>query len=208
VIRVKICGITNPDDAIWAAESGADAIGFVFASSPRRITPEKAQMIRQHVPPFVSIVGVFVEPDAAYAREVFEAVPLDYIQYHGYEEERLIRESIMNPRRIIRAIPVSSEADLAAIERSPAYIILLDAKVFGKAGGTGKTFDWTLAAKAREYRRQIILSGGLTPENVGEAIRIAAPDAVDVSTGVESEPGKKDRQKMQEFIRRAKGYAA
>lgn len=207
MVRVKICGITNLDDALCAAENGADAIGFIFAKSPRQISVEEAVSLRRALPPFVSTVGVFVEPEPAYAREVCELVGLDYIQYHGGDEERLLFAGF-NPAQFIRAISVATEADLAAITNSSAGHILLDTKVQGLSGGTGKTFDWTLAAKAKSYGRKIILSGGLNPENVQEAINVAAPDAVDVASGVESTSGRKDHQKMREFIRRAKEYVA
>jgi phosphoribosylanthranilate isomerase len=208
VTRVKICGITNLDDAMFAVGNGADAIGFVFvASSPRHVSDEQARDIREKLPPFVSVVGVFIEPDPHLARETFERVGLDFIQFYKGDEERLLRESGLSPNRLIRAVRVGSEADLDAIGETSAGMILLDTKVEGWAGGgTGKTFDWSIAAKAASYGKPIILSGGLNPENIEKAIEIASPRAVDVCSGVESAPGKKDPEKVRQFIRRAKGH--
>jgi len=206
VTRVKICGITNVDDAMWVAEQGADAIGFIFASSPRQVTEELARTIRQELPPFVSTVGIFVKPDPHRTVETYEAVGLDFIQLYRSDDRRFLRESNLAPTRLICAISVACEEDLKDIEDACGGTILLDTKVEGKVGGTGTTFDWNLAVKARAYGKPIILSGGLNPDNVAEAIEIASPDAVDVASGVESAPGRKDRKKVRDFIRRAKGY--
>ncbi len=207
VTRVKICGITSVDGALWAVESGADAIGFVFAPSPRQISEAQARTIREQLPPFVPVVGIFVDPDPQEAMGIFERVGLNYIQLCGGDEERFLRGSGLNPGRLIRVIAIASEQDLAAIEATSAAAVLLDTKVEGKAGGTGKTFDWHIAARAKSYGKPIILSGGLNPDNVEWAIAVATPRAVDVSSGVESSPGVKDPGKVAEFIRRAKGYA-
>ena len=204
---VKICGITNVEDALWAVECGADAIGLVFARSPRQVSAAQACAIRAKLPPFVSPVGVFVDPDPLEALKIFEDVGLDFVQLYGGDEGAFLRESGIARRRLIRSIPIETEANLDAIGQTGAGIIHLDTKVEGKAGGTGKTFDWNIAAKAVACGKPIILSGGLNPDNVAEAIRIASPQAVDVSGGVEAEPGKKDRGKVREFIRRAKGNA-
>lgn len=207
MIRVKICGITSVDDALWAVECGADAIGFVFASSPRQVSEAQARTIREQLPPFVPVVGIFVDPDPQEVMGIFEGVGLNYIQLCEGDEARFLRESGLNPKRLIRTIAIASEHDLAAIEATSASVVLLDTKVEGKAGGTGKTFDWDIAARAKSYGKPTILSGGLNPDNVERAIAIASPQAVDVSSGVESSPGAKDRGKVEEFIRRAKGYA-
>lgn len=207
MVRVKICGITNPEDALWAAECGADAVGFIFADSPREISPERAREIRAGLPPFVSAVGIFVDPDPRRVREIFDDVALDFVQLYGGDEREFLEESGLGPRRLIRSISVGSKDDLNEIEKTSASIIHLDTKVEGQTGGTGRTFDWSLAARAADFGKQIILSGGLNPDNVAEAIKAASPNAVDVVSGVESEPGKKDSEKVREFIRRAKGNA-
>lgn len=206
--RVKICGITNLDDALLAVGNGADAVGFVFVeASPRHISDERARDIREKLPPFVTVVGVFIEPDPHMAKETFERVGLDFIQFYKGDEERLLRESGLSVNRLIRAVRVGSEADLDAIGETSAAYVLLDTKVEGwGGGGTGKTFDWGIAVKAAARGKPIILSGGLSPENVEEAIGVASPRAVDVCSGVESAPGKKDPEKVRQFIRRAKGH--
>jgi phosphoribosylanthranilate isomerase len=207
VVRVKICGITNSKDALWAAECGADAIGFIFAQSPRQVSAQQAREIRAELPPFVSVVGIFVDPSAERARRIFDDVALDFIQLYGGDERDFLRESGLGSQRLIRSVPIASETDLKAVEEAVAGIIHLDTKVEGKAGGTGKAFDWRIAARAGSFGKPIILSGGLYPDNVSEAIAVASPQAVDVSSGVEAEPGIKDPEKVREFIRRAKGNA-
>ena len=207
MIRVKICGITNVEDALHAAQSGADAVGFVFAPSARKVSGEQAASIRAKLSPFVTVVGVFVDPEPRWARKVFEDVGLDFAQLYIGDESRFLEESGLNPRKIIRSISVGSKGDLEAIRGTSARFVHLDTKVEGMAGGTGRVFDWSLAAGASAYGKPIILAGGLNPENIAEAIRIGAPQAVDVSSGVESSPGKKDPDKVREFIRRAKGNA-
>lgn len=207
MIRVKICGITNVEDALWAAECGADAVGVIFASSPRQITIDQARAIRAELPPFLSMVGIFVDPDPRNARETLDEVGLDFVQLYGGDERSFLGDSGISLPRLIRSVSIAVEADLRAVEETSAGIVHLDTKVEGKAGGTGRTFDWQIAARAAEYGKQIILSGGLNPDNVAEAIRIASPQAVDVSSGVEAEPGKKDPDKVREFIRRARGNA-
>jgi len=207
VVRVKICGITNTKDAVWAAECGADAIGFVFARSPREVTVSQAREIRAELPPFVSVVGVFVDPSAEHARRVFDDVALDFVQLYGGDEREFLRKSGLSPQRLLRSISIASESDLKAVEKAVAGVIHLDTKVEGKAGGTGKTFDWEIAARASLLGKRIILAGGLNPDNVSDAIAIASPVAVDVSSGVEAEPGVKDPNKVREFIRRAKANA-
>ena len=191
-----------------AVRCGADAIGFVFAPSPRRVSESDARAIREKLPPFVSVVGVFVDPDPRQARKIFEETGLDFIQLYGGDEHRFLEESGLDPLRLIRAVSIGSEADLDAASETVAGTILLDTKVEGKAGGTGKTFDWGIAARAASFGKPVILSGGLNPENVEKAVETASVQAVDVSSGVESAPGRKDPDKVREFIRRAKGNAA
>jgi phosphoribosylanthranilate isomerase len=189
-------------------EQGADAIGFVFAPSPRKIDMNRAVAIRRRLPPFVSVVGIFVNPDPQNAREIFDQAELDFIQLYGNDDRLFLRESGLKPKNLIHAISIGSDEDLSLIERSSSGIILMDTKVVGLAGGTGATFDWNIALKAKAYGKPIILSGGLNPDNVEAAIGIVSPQAVDVSSGVESAPGKKNHAKVREFIRRAKGYVA
>lgn len=197
MVRVKICGITNLEDALAAVEAGADALGFNFlAAAPeaRRVTPEQAAAISERLPPFVACVGLVsrAEADAALASGMHA------LQVYG--------DAPAGPRAI-RVFPVAEAADLAAIQPHAGRIAaaLLDARVPGKLGGTGRTIPWELAAQAKRYGVPIILAGGLTPENVADAVRIARPYAVDVSSGVESAPGRKDAGKMKAFVAAAKG---
>jgi phosphoribosylanthranilate isomerase len=200
MVRVKICGITSIEDARAAVAAGADALGFVFAASPRRATPERAREIVAQLPPFVSTVGVFVDETPARIREIVAVCGLGYVQFHGSESPAVTNE--FGPRTI-KAVRVRTKDDLLGLERYRVGAFLLDAHAAGIAGGSGTTFPWELARRAR-LPAALILSGGLTPGNVAEAIRIVRPCAVDVSSGVESAPGKKDHELVREFIRRAK----
>lgn len=195
-VRVKICGITQSEDALKAAELGADALGFIFAESPRKVSPDKAKAIIDLLPPWVSCVGVFVNEDIRVVRRIQEHCSLDYLQFHGREDPAYCRQF---PRRGIKAFRIQGEKDLTLLAQysSPAY--LLDAFVKGQMGGTGETFDWRLARLARQYGR-IILSGGLTPDNVGQAIQFVRPYAVDAGSGLEMYPGKKDYIKLSSFF--------
>lgn len=198
-VRVKICGITNPEDALRAVEAGADALGFVFAPSPRRINPEQAAAILRVLPPFVTTVGLVVDQDP---RPILEACPVDLIQFHGSETPETVAAL---GRRSVKAFRLREEADLFELERySAAGAYLLDAYVPGVAGGTGHRFPWRLALLAKQFGRPVIVAGGLTPENVADCIRTAQPYGVDVSTGVESAPGKKDPAKLRDFIAAAR----
>jgi phosphoribosylanthranilate isomerase len=195
--RVKICGITCREDAELAIAAGADALGFIFAPSPRRIATEDAARILRALPPFVTTVGVVVDQDVAALRA---ACPLDAIQFHGQETPRTLAGAAGIRR--IKAFRIRDESDLTAL---PAYeacaeAFLLDAYVAGVAGGTGQTFNWDLARRARDIGRPILLAGGLTPDNVGAAIRAARPYAVDISSGVEASPGRKDPAKIAAFL--------
>jgi phosphoribosylanthranilate isomerase len=201
VTKVKICGITNIDDARHAAACGADALGFVFyAKSPRCITPEQARSIIAALPPFIATVGLFVNEEPEQIRYVADFCGLDVLQLHGDEPP----EGCSFPqRRVIKALRVKDEASLAEHELFRVSGLLLDAWVAGSYGGTGESFNWNLAA-AVASQRSVILAGGLTAENVAEAVRAVRPYGVDVSSGVESLPGCKDPQKVADFIRNAK----
>lgn len=204
MVKVKICGITNRDDAHAAVHAGADALGFVFAPSPRRVAPDRAREIIGSLPLFVSTVGVFVDEDPARVREVVSFCNLRYIQFHGDEPPEICNAF---GDRAIKAVHIKDEGDLRGLERYHVAAFLLDSHVAGRRGGTGTSFPWKLAASAGSLGRSVILSGGLNSGNVAQAIRIAAPYAVDVSSGVESEPGRKDPALVREFIRIAKTAA-
>jgi phosphoribosylanthranilate isomerase len=196
-MRVKVCGITHRDDALLAVEAGAHALGFVFAPSPRQVTPEAAAEIIAALPPFVQTVGVVVDQDV---ESILRACPLDAVQFHGEEPPESL-EHASGVRRI-KAFRVAASDDLEpmAAYAGVADAFLMDARVPGVAGGTGQTFPWHLAREARRFGRPIILAGGLTPENVEAAIAAGHPDAVDVSSQVEREPGRKDPERVRRFV--------
>lgn len=199
-VRVKICGITSPEDARMAATAGADAVGFVFwHGSPRRVDAAGARRIGEALPPFVLRVGVFVNAPAESVARAVEEARLDLLQLHGEEPP----ESFAGlPRRALKAVRVGGDFDP---EDALRYVgcaagVLLDARVDAVPGGTGRRFDWGLVGRLRERVPFLVLAGGLTPQNVGEAIKAVRPDAVDVSTGVESAPGRKDPEKVLAFV--------
>jgi phosphoribosylanthranilate isomerase len=197
--RVKICGITRPEDGSEAARLGADAIGLVFyAPSPRAVTVAQAQAVCAALPPFVSVVGLFVDAPAAEVLEVLQAVPLDVLQFHGDEAPAYCAAF---GRPYLKALRMRDGLDVAAEARryAEAQGLLLDTYVAGTAGGTGEAFDWRRVPQGLE--QPLILAGGLTPDNVAAAITIARPYGVDVSGGVEQAKGIKSAAKMAAFMR-------
>ena len=201
-VRVKICGITSLQDAILAVEAGADALGFIFfARSPRCITPDAAAEIIRQLPPFISRVGVFVDEPIGQVNETALRAGLDAVQLHGAESAEECERAVV---RAVKAFRVKDRNSLAEIRKYRTAAYLLDSYVAGQLGGTGERFNWDLAIEAKHVGRPVILAGGLTPENVADAAAKVRPYAVDVSSGVESSPGKKDASKVREFIARAK----
>lgn len=198
--RIKICGIGSERDALAAARLGVDAVGFVLAPSPRRVAPERVREICLALPPFVSRVGVFVNEGAMVVRQTVEFCGLDWVQLHGDESPDYC-ERLGLP--ILKAVRVRDQASVDGLAPYGRFVrgFVLDAYVSGKAGGTGKTFDWGLAEGAGAHG-PIILSGGLSPENVAQAVEQVRPYGVDVSSGVEFTPGVKDHDKMQRFVER------
>ncbi|MCY1206202.1 N-(5'-phosphoribosyl)anthranilate isomerase [compost metagenome] len=202
-VRIKICGITRIEDALAAIAAGADALGFVFyARSPRAVTPAQASAIIAALPPFVTTVGLFVDMSRAELTRLLSEVPLDLLQFHGDEGPD---DCAGYGRPYIKALRVKAGDDVAAaIARYPAASgILLDTFVAGTPGGTGEAFDWSLVPQ--DAAKPLILAGGLTPENVADAVRQVRPYAVDVSGGVEASKGIKDAAKIQAFIQQARG---
>lgn len=202
MVRVKICGITSLEDALQAVQAGADALGFVFhEKSPRYLSPERAESIISELPPFVQAVGLFVNADAGFINDTADRCRLDLVQLHGDEPPDycdLIR------RRVIKAFRVKDITSLDPVRNYCIAGILLDAFSPKAYGGTGLTFNWEVAQEAGQYGT-VILAGGLTPENVRQAVERVNPYGVDVSSGVETAPGMKDPEKVREFIRQAKG---
>ena len=203
-VRIKICGITNLPDALAAVEAGAHALGFMFyEESPRCVTPPAAAEIIRALPPFVAKVGVFVNAERESVARAIAHCGLDTVQFHGDETPELCLGFGV---KSIKAFRIRDAASLQALPAFRTDAWLLDSYVPGKLGGTGARFNWDLAAEAsRDGRGRVILAGGLTPENVAAAIRQARPFGVDVSSGVESEPGRKDAAKMADFIAAAHG---
>lgn len=200
--RVKICGISDVENALVAAEAGADAIGLVFAPSRRRVTVEQAREIVDALPPFVTTVGLFVDEDPARIEEVADACRLDVVQLHGSESPGFCAAL---GRTVIKAIRVKDAASLAVMDGYRVAGFLLDSYHPEVAGGTGRTFDWDLAEQV-SGRYRVILSGGLTPANVTEAIEKVRPHGVDVSSGVETD-GRKDPAKIREFVMRVREWS-
>ncbi|MDX1952150.1 MAG: phosphoribosylanthranilate isomerase [Verrucomicrobiota bacterium] len=199
MVRVKVCGITSLVDAVAAIDAGADALGFMFyEGSSRYINPADARSIIKELPPFISSVGVFVNLSITGIREIAAKTGIDTVQLHGEEAPDFCSHI---PLPVIKAFRVESESIIVETQRFPnASALLLDSYVPGRLGGTGATFNWDLAVQAKQNGKPIILAGGLTPLNVGEAVQKVRPFAVDVSSGVESAPGKKDQAKMRDFI--------
>ncbi len=200
MVRVKICGITSEADALAAVEAGANLIGFNFyEKSLRRITEAEAAKIRARLPKKVQAVGIFVNADPAGVAALCKFLKLDAAQLHGDETPETVAE-LARILPVIKAFRVEAEFPLATLDEYPAaFACLFDAAHTGQYGGTGHATDWDLARLAAQSRR-IILAGGLKVENVAAAVRIVRPYAVDVASGVESRPGKKDHGRIREFI--------
>jgi phosphoribosylanthranilate isomerase len=203
MVRIKICGITNLIDARLAADLGAHALGFIFyPKSPRSVRPEVARDIIDNLPPFVMTVGVFVDEEATVVRGIAETTGLDWVQLHGKESPEYCCEL---KRRVIKGFRIKDASSLSLLPEYQGSVqaFLLDTYKAGTAGGTGETFEWELARQAGALG-PIILAGGLTPANVGQAIKVAQPAAVDVASGVETTPGKKDPEKLRAFFKAVK----
>ncbi len=201
-VKVKICGITRPEDAYLASEAGADAIGLNFyRDSPRAIEINVARQIVDSLPPFITKVGLFVDASPELIWSVLDEVNLNSIQFHGEETEV---DCMLYGLPYIKAIRMREGIELSRLVESfnNASAILIDTYVSGVPGGTGKTFNWNLVTE--DINKPLILAGGLTLENVSDAIKVVKPYAVDVSGGVEESPGIKDKAKMLKFIHQAK----
>jgi phosphoribosylanthranilate isomerase len=200
--RIKICGITNSEDAVLASDLGADALGFVFANSPRRITPQLARRIVLSLPPFLVKVGVFVNEGIDEVRKIYHDCGLNFVQLHGEEDENYIN-SLSLPT--IKAFRVADHRILDEIGRFDSNCFLLDAYDQVRPGGTGRSFDWEIAKRAAKIGK-LILSGGLDSLNVRGALEKVRPYGVDVSSGVERKPGVKDPAEMQRFIKEVREW--
>lgn len=196
--RIKICGLTRAEDAVAAARAGADAVGLVFhPTSQRALSIDRARAIVAALPPYVDAVGVFVDAPHDRVEAVLGSVALDVLQFHGGEDAEYCRSF---GRGYIKAVGMAAGADLAGYARAypDARALLGDSHANGQGGGTGQTFAWSRIPAERGYR--LVLAGGLTAENVGSALAAVRPDAVDVSSGVESAPGRKSAERIERFI--------
>ena len=202
---MKICGVLSPEIAQAAAAAGADAIGLILAESRRRVTVAQAARIVAVLPPFVSAVGVFVDAPADEVLSLAHGVPLDAVQLHGEEPPEMIEVLRAQGVRVLKAVKVGESVDVAELERyRAASALMLDTRVDGLAGGSGLAFDWNLV-RGMSGRFALILSGGLTPENVTQALDILRPFGVDVSSGVETD-GQKDPEKIRKFIEQVRRW--
>ncbi len=202
-VRVKVCGIQSLEDALAAVQEGADALGFVFAASSRRVTPAQAAAIIKELPPFVARVGVFVDEAAARVEEIAAACGLDTLQFHGEETEEYCR--LFPAYRVIKAFSVSSSLSVAHCRRYCCSAVLLDTKYAGQKGGGGRTFDWRLALPFSKEGFPLILAGGLNHRNIYRALTLLKPYGVDVSSGVERD-GHKDRGLLRAFMEQVRRW--
>lgn len=204
-VRVKFCGITSVEDAEKAVLAGPDALGFVFfKKSPRYVAPKNIETIVKNLPSLVDAVGVFVNEELGYIKECVDRCGLNAVQLHGDEDVRYcldFKGLKMENVRLIKAIRVKDKESFSSIEEYPADAFLLDTYKSSFYGGTGQGFDRSLAVFAQEYGRPIIISGGLNPDNVHDMIKEIRPYGVDVSSGIESSPGKKSVELMEKFIK-------
>jgi phosphoribosylanthranilate isomerase len=215
VVRVKICGITNPTDARLAVEAGADALGFIFVeNTPRFVTPEQVAPIIRHLPPFVTPVGVFWDHPAGHVKAVAEACGLRALQFHGDETPEelagydlpVIKTIKLPPVSMIEGLPEYKIGDVGQRlrYRAVAAALLLDTATRWSEGETREPIAWRMAAILGQGPKPLILSGGLTPDNVARAVEIVKPYGVDVNSGVEAAPGRKDPDKVRRFIAEAR----
>jgi len=199
--RIKICGITNREDALCAVDAGADALGFVFyEQSPRYVLPARVREIISLLPPFVTTVGLFVNADSDTIRQTMQTAGLNVVQLHGDESPE---DCSLHPYPVIKAMRVKDADSLVEVDRFRVSALLLDAWNDQQYGGTGESFDWQLA-KSLTARQPLILAGGLNPDNVVRAIQTVNPYAVDVSSGVEERPGHKNHNKVRKFIQQVR----
>ena len=200
MVKVKVCGITNIRDALLAIDCGADALGFVFAPSPRQVTPEQVENIVNQLHSSICKIGVFVDSELEAVNDIKSRCGLNMVQLHGSENPEYCKAFLPN---VIKSFQVRDKAILKLLPDYEVKAYLLDSYHAKLKGGTGHTFNWAIAQKAKEYG-MIILSGGLNPNNICQAIDTVQPFAVDVSSGVEAAPGKKDPDKLRNFITAAK----
>ncbi len=200
--RIKVCGITNINDALVACEAGADAVGFIFAKSPRQVKAQQAAEIIKDLPPYVSTVGVFVNEEAEVIRQIAAECNLQLVQLHGDEDKKFIDDLYLPA---IRAFSVKDDSVIEQIEKYDVDRFMLDSFSPDMAGGSGKTFDWEIAEKASRLGK-LILAGGLSIDNIEDALNGCKPYGVDLSSSVEKAPGIKDHDQLRSFIRKVQEW--
>ncbi|PNS01505.1 N-(5'-phosphoribosyl)anthranilate isomerase [Petrotoga mexicana DSM 14811] len=202
MIRIKVCGITNIEDAINISKAGVDALGFILAESPRKVELSKILEISKELPPFVSRVAVVVNPNKEEIEKIERSKVFDYVQFHGSEDANIIKNCKL---KTIKAIKIENKSSLEEISKYNDFVdyFLFDTKIGEKIGGTGHTFNWEILKEAN-IKKPFILAGGLSPENVVEAIKTIKPNAVDLNSKVELYPGKKDIRSIKETIEKVK----
>ena len=198
MVRVKICGITNPEDARKVAESGFDAIGFVFSASPRRVNTDTARDIIADLPPFITTVGVFVNEDPAYVRRTVNECKLDAVQLRGDESPEYC-EGISSIAKVIKSVRIKDKYSLESLKKYKTSALLVDTYCEAKYGGTGVSFDWNIAIEAKNFKIPIILSGGIGTDNAAEAVKSVKPYAIDCSSKLEKSPGRKDHKLLEKL---------
>lgn len=203
-IKIKICGITNLEDALYCSSLGVDAIGFVCTKSPRKVSMDKLEPILKRVPAFITTVGVFVNESMGFIQKVLRDFRLNVVQLHGDETPQFCKE-LKKKVKVIKAIRIGDDFRLDRISRYNVDALLLDTYSRVVYGGTGRAFDWDVAKKIKKLTKMpIILAGGLNPDNVASAIKFVRPYAVDVSSGVEKCCGKKDYSLVKDFVERVR----
>ena len=206
MVKIKICGITNLEDAVNSVKAGCNALGFIFyRKSPRYITPEKASQIIKHIPPHILKIGVFVNTKEKAIKRTAKLCNLDMLQFHGTESPEFCKK--FKGYKIIKAFRVKDKIELKDLLNYKPFAYLFDTFVKSRVGGTGKKFNWMLVRHLSGFRKPIFLSGGLNEKNVKEAIKQVRPDWLDVSSSVEIKPGKKDYKKVKKFISLARQKA-
>ncbi|MFH1245882.1 MAG: phosphoribosylanthranilate isomerase [Candidatus Omnitrophota bacterium] len=204
MVKIKICGITNVTDAVWAANLGVDYIGLVFAKeSPRKVSLKMAREIAAAIPPYIAKAGVFVNEEAAVVEKTLAACGLNLLQFHGDESVEYCN-GFKGRAKVIKAFRISSQESLENIPRYDTDFYLLDTFVEDIPGGSGQSFNWDFAVQAKEFGRPLFLAGGMNAGNVVQAVKKVNPYAVDVSSGVESSPRRKNVELMREFVSRVR----
>ena len=199
---IKLCGMTRREDVVYAVNIGVDALGFILAESPRQVNLAKVRELCHKIPPFINRVAVVVDPEPEEVAEIEKSGLFDYIQFHGSEEPELLKNTVL---KSVKAISIAADSDLTEVEKykESADYLLFDTKIGSQTGGTGESFDWSLIS---ELELPYILAGGLGVDNIEEALKKLNPQAVDINSRVENEPGKKNHRLVKETVEKIKNF--